>query len=869
MRRPDRGTLRAAGFVVLLAGVFLTVNTQVAYAASEAGGNDLMAPLNVDSSEGVPIEGYELNAQGGSVFSLKSNAYTFVMSGLFTFVRVLVGLACWALEFAFRLPVLHLLAGPGQKASDAYNHAVVDTLGLKGLLLAWAFVFGLILFMRGKVSKGLGEIALTLLIAAFAASAFVRPDYLLASNGPLAQTEQAAAEVSQQTVNSHDWGGKIATQRPCDNMAGNSERACTAHEASKPVSAADVARPIQDALTNALVVKPYMLLEYGCILDPGKRSDATAYAVHLKWVTGGYKPDANGKDKKADDVCRSVHGPGKKYCEDPNAKADVPDELPALTPGGSLLDSVTPVLSKDDQQFAAFLADLKKTGPVGKSAAEYAAEPTGWRTAGAALIAVAALLICGIALSAAIVLLGTQAADVGAASVGSITLVWGMLPGPSRQAVWKWLALFAISVATMFGVCMFIPFFGIAIDTVFTNGPDLVAERLLLLDVLAIVGLAGQRWLLRGITGFGQRMAMRMQFSKIGGTHLGGNSDIGAALAMSGAGSGGNGFGLSGGMRLNGGGGGGLGTRQRLMQSLSSMTDGTGMPVDPQRILADAGAEARRGLAPLAVGMTGARLAVRGAYGLLVGRRPSPELLDKMRRPVADDDTTTPRPSWQGRPRTDRGNGPGGDGGTDHDTVRVNRTTGEILDDGDDPQEGPRTPLAVRAHNRMVRLRGYRVLNRGAHIGYGATYGLPGNVRRTSSQYTQDTRQQLNLMGARLREDGQEWQQVGRGAAVAGRATARGTGYVGRRIHVAARVHGPDAAARARRAARDTGTAAAFTFGGTGRPRPRPAQTATARGDDPVADARRRILDALMQAQRAQMNPPPTWGSGHDGNDAS
>ncbi|MCX4554226.1 hypothetical protein [Streptomyces sp. NBC_01500] len=869
MRRPDRGTLRAAGFVILIVAVFLTVNTQVAYAADGAsGGTDLMAPLNVDSSEGVPIEGYELSSQSGSVLSFKSNAYVFVMSGLFTFVRVLVGLACWALEFAFRLPVLHLLADPAQKMSDAYNHAVVDTLGLKGLLLAWAFVFGLILFVRGKVGKGLGEIVLTLLIAAFAASAFVRPDYLLASNGPIAQTEQAAAEISQQSVNSHDWGGKIATEGPCDRMAGNSERSCAAHEASRPVSAADVTRPIQDALTNALVVKPFMLLEYGRILDPGKKPDVRAYAVHLKWVTGGYKPNANGKAKDDNAACRLIHGPGKKYCNDPGAQADVPDELPALTPGGSLLDAASPVLTKDDQQFAAFLKDLKKTGPVGKAAAEYAQEPTGWRTAGAVMIAIAALLICGMALSSATVLLGTQAADAAAAAVGGITLVWGMLPGPNRQAVWKWLALFAVSVATMFGTCLFIPFFGIAIDTVFTNGPDLVAERLLLLDVLAIVGLAGQRWLLRGISGFGQRIATRMQFSKVGGTHLGGDSGVGAALAMSGTGGGG-GFGLARGMGLAGGGGGssGLGTRQRIMRSLGAMADGTGMPVDPQRVLADAGAEATRGLAPLALGATGARMVVRGAYGLLVGRRPDTETLDKMRRPVADDDATTPRPYSQGRPRPGGG---GHDTGKPDNLVRVDRTTGEVFEDEHGAQpEQERTPLGIRAHNRLVRLRGYRILNRGARFGYGATIGLPGNLRRTRSKYTKDTLQQLHLWGGRLREDGQEWQRVGRGAASASRATAKGATRVGRRIDVAARVHGPAAAAHARQAARATGTAAAFAFGGVGQPKSRPAQTTSARGDDPAADARRRILDALMQAQRSQMNPPPTWGGTGSGGDES
>ncbi|MGX1266978.1 hypothetical protein [Streptomyces phaeoluteigriseus] len=177
--RPDPATLRSAGFVVLLTGVFLLVNSQVVYAASSNGGTgDLLAPLNITSSEGVPIDGYELNAEGGSIVAFKTQALAFALSGVFTLIRLLVGLAGWAIEVAFRFPLLKILTRPAQKVADAYDNVVVDTLGLKGLLLAWAFVFGGFMIVRGRVGRGLGEIFLTLLIAAFAASALIRPDTL-------------------------------------------------------------------------------------------------------------------------------------------------------------------------------------------------------------------------------------------------------------------------------------------------------------------------------------------------------------------------------------------------------------------------------------------------------------------------------------------------------------------------------------------------------------------------------------------------------------------------------------------------------------------------------------------------------------------
>ncbi|WP_405477833.1 hypothetical protein [Streptomyces canus] len=801
MWRPEPGTLRSAGVVVLLSCVFVLVNSQVVYAASSSSETgDLLAPLNISSSEGLPINGYELGADGGSIVSFKTQFLAFMLSGLFTLIRLLVGLAGWSIEVALRFPLLKILTAPAQKVADAYNNVVVDTLGIKGLLLAWAFVFAGFMIVRGRVSRGLGEIFLTLLIAAFAASTFVRPDYLLTQDGPLGQTQQVAAEVAQESVNSYDWGGKIASTDPCAGMAGNAEIKCLEREGEAPVSAADVARPLQDSITNALIVKPFMLLEYGRVLDPAKKSDRKAYAVHLKWVSGGYKAYTS-DDDDADADCSLIAPPARKYCEEQNqaqkdregscalikgpAKEiclddkngrDLTGELPKLTPGGELLDAASPVVSEEDQEFAAFLADMKKAGDVGKACAAYAEEPTWWRVGGAFLLLIAALFICGMLLSSAIVLLGTQGVCAAAAAAGGVTFVGGMLPGPARQSVWKWLSIWGIAIMTMVGICAFVPFFGIAVDATITNGPDLMVERILLIDVLAIAGAAGHRRLLTGITSFGRRMAMRMRYAKVGGTHLPGDtSELGAALAMnSPMGWGGYGGGLR---AFTGGGGrfGMLGTRQRLMGALTSLFDGSGMPVDTGRVLADATAEAGRGLAPLTAaavaGGLGGRLGAKGAHWLLIGRRPEAEQLAKWQKATADGDPDTGGPVGGGR--GSGGTGPRRPGGPpdryrDEDGQVVDRDSGQVLHD----QNSDRTLLSTRAHNRLVRFRGYRILNRGGRTAYGATLGMPAHARQAraaGSRYAFDARQQVRVWGNTVREDGRVWAETGRQVARANR----------------------------------------------------------------------------------------------------
>ncbi|WP_399936623.1 hypothetical protein ACGH52_00355 [Streptomyces sp. BBFR25] len=792
-RRPSPGTLRSTGFTVLLAVVFVMVNSQVVYAAgssSETG--DLLAPLNIRSSEGVPINGYELNAEGGSVVAFKTQALAFALSGLFTLIRLLVGLAGWAIEVAFRFPLLRTLARPAQEVADAYHDVVVDALGLKGLLLAWAFVFAGFMLVRGRVGRGLGEIFLTLLIAAFAASAFVRPDYLLAADGPLGQAQQVGAEVAQRSVNAYDWGGKIASKSPCDGMAGRQELKCMQEQGDGPVAAAEVARPVQDSVTNALIVKPYMLLQYGRILDPAKEGDRKAYAVHLKWISGGYTAGRAKDPEKEEDPCARIKGPAKAYCErgqegGDRGNEDLDDTLPESFGTGSDLLNEALVPSEEEQEFTAFLSDMKKAGDVGEACAAYAAKPTWWRVGGALLLLIGALFICGMLLSSAIVLLGTQAVCAAAAAAGGVAFIAGMLPGPPRQSVWKWLSLWGIAVLAVVGICAFIPFFGIAVDATITSGPDLMVERILLIDVLAIAGAAGHRRLLTGIASFGRRMAMRMRYAKVGGTHLPGDtSELGATLAMNSPAALG-GYSTGGGLRALTGGGGGrfgmLGTRQRLMGALGSLVDGAGMPVDTGQVLADATAEAGRGLAPLtaaaALGGAGARLGAKVGYGLLIGRRPDPEQLAKWRKPTAAGDPDnggpdhgTPGPGGPGQGGTPRPGGPGGVAGPprpggppdryrDEDGEVVDRRTGQVLHD----QNSDRTLLSTRAHNRLVRFRGYRLLHRGGRTAYAATAGLPasvGKARTQGSQFSRDARQQVRVWGNTLREDGRAWTATGR-----------------------------------------------------------------------------------------------------------
>ncbi|MFF5808739.1 hypothetical protein [Streptomyces sp. NPDC012746] len=580
----DRGTLRAVGFVALLTVVFLVTNTAVAAAADGSGddGGGLLAPLNVRTAEGGLLEGYQLEGRVGAsdpglgMPDLVGQAQVMMMSGLFTLGRLLVGLCCWLIGFVFRFPLLTLLTGPAQHLADSYQTHIVDALGLKGLMLSWAFVFGLILFVRGKVGTGLGQIGASLVIAALAASVLIRPDYLLGRGGPLDQTHQAAIEVASITTSSY-FGTKVSSD-PCDLIHGPAQGTCR----SSGLWAQAVVKPIQDSLTDALVVKPYMLLQYGRILDP--KADKAAYEAHLSWIKS---TEPKEEEPGRENPCELLDGSSREYCES------------ATAPGVTTFDKV--------------LRDLDKAGPAGKAAAAYAKEPSWDRVFAALALLIAVAVITAMVVSMSLVMLGAQGTDAAAAGAGPVVWVLAMLPGPARMLLWRWVGVFVTSALVTFATAMAIPLFGIAANALLSDsGPDLMVERLLLLDALALAFLVMHKRVAAAATSVGQRMAVRMRHMSLGG----GGFPRGLAMGMPG--------------------GGGRG----------------GAPLSLGRAVFEARTAARTGFAPVA-------LAMRGAHAALIGPKPA------NRHPVARALTAalrdagigggTPRPT--GRMQVDKRSG--------------------------------------------------------------------------------------------------------------------------------------------------------------------------------------------------------------------
>ncbi|AVZ70921.1 hypothetical protein SLUN_00180 [Streptomyces lunaelactis] len=690
--------LGRAGIVVALTAGLVLLGSSGAYAADSDDPAGVLGPLNVKTSEGVRLEQYELTGGGDGPID---TVLRFILSGIFALSRTLVGFACWLVDWAYQFPIIDKLAGPAQRVSDAYQDQVVTPLGIAPLFLGWAFIFGLIMVMRGKVARGFGEITLTLLIAAIAATSVVRPDVLLGPEGPLQQTQRAALEVA--TITSNRGSAKPPGTDPCDLITGPAQAACQQNAAAqkpkekKPdrtkecaaivgpardpclsgervLVAGDVSRPITKTLTRTLVVQPYMLLQYGRIIE----ADDPLYKAHQKSLSLG-------EQLPKDDPCREYTGTAGRFCVGNDGYSEF-----------------------DLEHGKARKKVLEEAGDDGKVAAQYMNNVTWPRVLGALLVLVASVIIVAIVLTMVLSLLAAQLGCVAAAVAGCVVFAWAMLPGPNRAVLWKWVGMFAAATVVLFGTAVFLPAFGVAADELLSDSNSPMLERLLLLDGLAFAGLALHRRMLRSGGSIGQRFAERMRFARVGGSHLMGENAAatGMALASLGVGRGGDGLtagGLPGHAVLNG-------RRASFAANLNALGDSTGMPGHPAGLIGDAVAEGRRGLAPVMLGLNGARHV------------------------------------WTGTPPDQQQPGPDGQPGTQGrgqpNGLVIDGSTGEIISD---PSQGP-TPVGTRLEQRLRRTRGGRVLNTAGKVAFHSTVGLPATwtrARRAKSALTGQMKSQL------------------------------------------------------------------------------------------------------------------------------
>ena len=225
----------------------------------------LLGPLTGTDSGGVPLSHYDISGNDENGWDVPATIMLFLTNAFFTFARVLVGAQTWMLNWAFSFGPAKALLGPASTIAGAYQLQVIGRLGLAGTVLTFAAFWCGVMILRGRTSKGAGELAVSVVISALAGTLLASPaSMLLGSNGLLGQTRDTAMSLASITAT----GGATDSESP-----------------------AQAAGPLDSTLVDSFVVQPYQLLNFGTLMNAPDVPDSCR-AAYPQIVQGGPWGDA-------------------------------------------------------------------------------------------------------------------------------------------------------------------------------------------------------------------------------------------------------------------------------------------------------------------------------------------------------------------------------------------------------------------------------------------------------------------------------------------------------------------------------------------------------------------------------------------------
>ncbi len=267
---------RAAVVVLAAVLVVLTPSAAAAEPTPEPPGG-LLAPFTFTDSHGVPLDHYDITADTGGMSDWDLKLQLWLTNGLMSLNRLIIGACSWLLNWAFEFQLAQLITEPMREIGETYQSAIIDRLDLGGVLLLLGAAWCGVQMMRGRVSLGAGELAVTLLISALAATVLARPaDLLLGEDGLLMHTRDTAMALTSVTLT---------------------------HGASVSTDPAQAAEPLTTALVDVLIVQPHQALNYGTTLDEGH----TCWEAYREVVeTGPWGDEETPRELMTDAGCQDL-----------------------------------------------------------------------------------------------------------------------------------------------------------------------------------------------------------------------------------------------------------------------------------------------------------------------------------------------------------------------------------------------------------------------------------------------------------------------------------------------------------------------------------------------------------------------------------
>jgi len=145
-----------------------------------------------------PTSHYDIGYDRGGALSIDRKILGFLTDQVFAVARWAVRTGLWVINWALGFGFARRLAAPAQAVADTYQTRVVEGLGLGRFFLVLAACYGGWQALRGRMARGAGEFAVSLVVAALAATTLAYPGSVLV--GALERTQAISMEVASITT---------------------------------------------------------------------------------------------------------------------------------------------------------------------------------------------------------------------------------------------------------------------------------------------------------------------------------------------------------------------------------------------------------------------------------------------------------------------------------------------------------------------------------------------------------------------------------------------------------------------------------------------------------------------------------------------
>ena len=443
----------------------------------------ILGVFNVTDANNLPISVYSVQSDTGGVLRWDLGVINLLTEGCYMITKWVIAFCCWLIGWALSFGLAKLLLSPALAVANSLHSNVIVEMGLPSVFLAMCALICTARIFFGDRAKGWGDAALSIVLAALTTTVLAStPQALLGDDhGAIAVTRGLALQVAD----------IIMDADPDSPWAQNS-----VHTGATSFT---LSRPMTDALTDAFIVRPAMLLQYGQIFD-GKC--ATEYSnKRLEQLT--YDRKINAIAKRATDLNRMLDlSPNDIATTQLNWEETFAIKYVANHYGGVPMEDFEKDCVKGDVDTAK-QASLDKLG-------------------GSFFLLIASIIVSFLILGLAGSFLTAQGRIAWDAIRGEPALLAGTIPGIGRAFLWDWAASVWRSLAQMLiavtSLAVFIIVIRTVLDPVQTDWGNELTLRFIAVDVVCIATLKKRKTLQARTQHIANNLKAKLSGAGIGGT---------------------------------------------------------------------------------------------------------------------------------------------------------------------------------------------------------------------------------------------------------------------------------------------------------------------------------------------------------------